>query len=49
MEPVLNFWAGELWFEMVNICRFEIRVKRVYEYAVKAFPNGHYRHQTAEK
>ena len=46
IEPVLNSWADKL---MVNTCRFEIQVKAVYKDAVKAFPNGLYRCQTAEK
>ena len=34
---------------LIRMCRFDIRVKRVYEDAVKAFPNGLYGLQTAEK
>ena len=44
IEPVLNFWAGTLWFKTVNTCPFEIRVKQVYKEAVmsKALPKGLY-------
>ena len=49
IEPVLNFWAGKLWFKMVNTCRFEIQVKRVNKEAVKALPKGLYGRQIAEK
>ena len=31
IEPVLNFWAGKLWFEMVDTCQFEIQVKGEFE------------------
>ena len=47
-QPI-NFWAGKLWFKAANMYRFEIRVKRIYKDAVKAFPNGLYVRQIAEK
>jgi len=40
IEPVLNLWAGELWFKVGNTCWFEIRVERVCKDIVKAFPKG---------
>ena len=46
---VLNFQMGMLWFKVVNMCQFEIRVKQVYKDTVKAFLNGLCRHQTAGK
>ena len=49
IEPVLNFWAGKLWFKTVDTCWFDIWVKRVYKDAVKTFPNGLYGCQTAEE
>ena len=49
IEPVLNFWAGKLWFKTADTCRFEIWVKRVYKDAVKALPKGLYGRQMAEK
>ena len=49
IEPVLNFWAGKLLFKMAITCWCKIRVKQVYQDAVKTFPNGLYRCQIVEK
>jgi len=49
IEPVINLYAGELWFKVGNTCQFEIRVERVCKDIVETFSKGLYGHKTAEK